>query len=420
VVGLVAVALGTTGVGVALAGPAGGSMTVTRDGAVIEGQAIRGYVYIKANNVTIRNSTIRYDGDHVLRVFDGSVGTVIESTKIYCQGDRTNGIVYGNYAARRVEISGCRNGFVYSSSAPATIVDSTWNGRKVMTGAELGPAPAPAPSPARARAGSAPRAASGATPTGSSAAAAAGIPAGYPGPDNTGVPAGTKLKRSGSLTLSKAGQVVSGLDIAGCVTVTAKDVIIQKSRITCGSPYSIKTTGAKNLVVQDVEINGLAKNTAAVCCSDYSLRRVEIWNVIDGPRLSDNTVIEQSWIHHLVRVGASHNDALQTTGASNIVVRGNSLEVYNPTISDPLNACLMIGSTTGPIVSNLLFERNYCNGGNYSIGIRTDLNAANIKIQNNAFGHDYRFGIVARPAYPGILWQRPTNIWADNRKPVVG
>ncbi|WP_326562734.1 hypothetical protein [Micromonospora sp. NBC_01796] len=416
--------IAVAGIGVAVAGSRDGSMAVYKDGTVIDGAVVNGYIHVRANNVTIKNSTIRYGGaSHAVRIFDGFSGTVVEDTKIHCGSARTNGLVFGNYTARRVQIFGCRNGFMYSDSAPATIVESTWNGKAVNAGAEIGPAPEPPPSESTATPSARPSASRTTAPPASSAPpreVAGRIPESFPGPDNTGVPAGTTLKASGSINATKDGQVFTGLDIKGCFTVTAKNVILRKSRISCGGLYSIRTLGgAANLLVEDVEINGQAKNSAAVCCGDYTLRRVEITNTIDGPRLGSNTVIENSWIHHLARTSGSHNDALQTTGASNIVVRGNSLETYNPTTGDPFNACIMIGSTTGPSVNNLTFEQNYCNGGNYSVGIREDLKGSNIQFRQNVFGRNYRFGVVARPGQAGISWDKASNVWVDNRKPVV-
>ncbi|MDG4784707.1 hypothetical protein O7626_01965 [Micromonospora sp. WMMD1102] len=409
------------GIGVAVAGSGDGSMTITRDGTVLDGRKIEGYVHIKADDVTIRNSTIKYGGAHAVRIFDGFTGALVENTRIQCTEARTNGIVFGNYTARKVRVIGCRNGFVHSPEAPATIVMSTWNGQPVAAG-DLPSAgkPTPAPDPGTPTPGDSPDASDSAAAATVTRAPTSRAPSTFPGPDNTGVPASTALRASGSLKLTQDGQVVSGLNITGCVTVTAKNVVLRKSRITCGGNYSIRTIDAVNLVVEDVEINGLGKNSAAVCCGEYTLRRVDISNVIDGPRLGSDVVVEDSWIHHLTRGPGSHNDTLQTTGASNIVIRGNSLEAYNPVTKDPFNACLMIGSTTGPIVSNLLFEGNYCNGGNYSIGIRTDLNAANIRLSRNVFGRNHRYGVIARPDQAGIRWDRSTNLYADNRKPVVG
>lgn len=413
------------GLGVAFAGSGDESVTITKAGTVLEGRKINGYVHIKADDVTIRNTAVRYGGAHAIRIFEGVSGALIENTSIQCTEPQTNGLVFGNYTARKVRVTGCRFGFMHSPDAPATIIDSTWNGEPVAAGdlpdeheepagAEPGPTPDATPDGTPT---------SGAKPGGEATKTTApnlAIPTSFPGPDNTGVPAGTKLKASGSLKLAEDGAVVSGLDITGCVTVTARNVVIRKSRITCDSNYSIRTDGADNLLVEDVEIDGMGRNSAAVCCGEYTLRRVDISNVIDGPRLGSNVVVEDSWIHHLKRQPGSHNDTLQTTGASNIVVRGNSLEAYNPVTRDPFNACLMIGSTTGPVVENLLFEGNYCNGGNYSIGVRTDLNAVNIRLRANVFGRNYRYGVIARPTQRGITWDRATNLFVDTRRPVVG
>ena len=201
VVGLAILGVVATGVGVAVAASDGsGSMTVTQDGAIVDGQEIKGFVHVKADNVTIRNSTIRYGGDHAIQVFDGSVGTVIEATRVHCEKDQTNGIVFGGYVARRVEVFGCRNGFLYSDESPATIIDSTWNGQPVETAAAVEPTDTPAPASA------APSATKTATPKPSPRAAGADRqrsagtfdgPSGYPGPDNTGVPSGTTLRPSG-------------------------------------------------------------------------------------------------------------------------------------------------------------------------------------------------------------------------------
>nr|MDT0657778.1 hypothetical protein [Micromonospora sp. DSM 115978] len=409
-----------------------GSITVTRDGTVLDGRHVDGYIHIKANNVTVKNLTVRYHGDYSIRIFDGFSGTVVKNTRIYCTAAKTNGIVFGNYTAVGVHVFGCVKAFIYSDDVPANIAGSTWNGRPVTARPPVAPVP-DRPQPADpADSADRPPAASSSTgqpaddpvtePAGAQPAdevGTAAVPSGFPGPNNTGVPAGTTLRPSGSITVTTNGQVLDSLDINGCVLVSAANVVIRKTRIRCGVTYGIRTLNARNLLVEDSEVDGMGRIQVAVCCGDYTLRRVEITNAIDGPRLGTNTVVENSWIHHLKRLPGSHNDTLQTTGASNIVVRGNTLEPYNPATRDPMNACLMIGSTTGPIVSNLLFERNYCNGGNYSIGIRTDLNGSGIRIRNNVYGRNHRYGVVARLTHAGLTWDRPTNVYADSLQPVV-
>jgi hypothetical protein len=243
----------------------------------------------------------------------------------------------------------------------------------------------------------------------------------WPSAATTGVPVGAVLTNSGSLTLRTDSQVITNLNIVGCVTVTARNVTIQRSRITCNSTlYSIRTLStAVNLIVTDVEINGQAINSAAVCCDNYTLRRVNVHHVIDGPRLGNNTRIIDSYVHDLSRIPNSHNDTLQITGANNILIQHNNLQPYNPITRDPANACLMMGSTTAPSTNNVLYQLNLCDGGNYSIGLRTDMIATNVVFKNNKYGHDYRYGVVANPTLRGVTWDKPTNVFFDTGLPVV-
>ena len=424
---LVLVVAGASGA----AADAGGNMVVTEDGTVVDGAVVNGYILVKADRVTIRNSVVRYGGAHAVRVFPGAEGTLIETSRVECRAPRTNGIVFGNYTARDVHVTGCRQGFLRSPAAPATIIGSTWNGEQVdaEVGAAAPQVPGSVPKDRAAAPGGAsgePRteadapAEQGGTATEQGEAAAGPAVAAMPGPSNTGVPDGTQLRRSGPLDLTRNGQVINGLDIVGCVTVSAANVVIRNSRISCDGRYSIRTFNtARNLVVESSEIDGRGGNEAAVCCGNYTLRRVEIRNVIDGPRLGDNVLIEDSWIHHLTRRPGSHNDTLQTTGATRIVVRNNRLDAYNPNTRDPMNACLMIGSTTAPLVADLLYEGNYCNGGNYSIGVRADLKARDLVFRNNTFGRDHRYGVIQKPGQAGLRWDRSSNTYADNRQPVA-
>lgn len=422
-VGLCGIALALTGFGVAAAGPVRGSVTVTTDGSVIDGWRITGYLHVKADGVRIRNTVVRHAGQYAVRIFEGSVGTIVEDSDVYCLTGRTSGLAFGNYTARRVRLHGCAVGFVHSEAAPARIIESTWNGKAVpsdppesVSSTTTEPTAATATAPVTGtRTGRAD--ASRVRRTDDSPVWAGATRASFPGAANTGVPAGTTLRQSGSLTLGTDGQVVDGLDIVGCVLVTAANVTIRRSRISCADTYSIRTLNAINLLVEDVEIDGRGVNQAAVCCSDYTLRRLDISNAIDGPRLADNTVVEDSWIHHLRRRAGTHNDTLQTTGATNVRIRRNALDAYHPEAGDPMNACLMIGSTTAPVVANLVFEGNYCNGGNFSIGIRPDLRAGDIEVRGNAFGRDHRYGVVARP-HPGVEWEASSNVYLDDLRPV--
>src|SRR5262249_29170041 len=112
--------------------------------------------------------------------------------------------------------------------------------------------------------------------------------AGYPSAATTGVPAGTALTASGGLTVSVAGTVIDAKEITGAVTIKAANVVIKRSRISAGDGlYPIRVTSG-NVTVEDTEITG--GRSAAVCCGDFTLRRVNIHHISEGPRMGSNTV----------------------------------------------------------------------------------------------------------------------------------
>src|SRR6187399_1247908 len=80
--------------------------------------------------------------------------------------------------------------------------------------------------------------------------------AGRPGSTNTGVPAGTVLrKHSGDLTITTPGKIISGLGVYGNVIVNAKNVTIKNTRI--------RGTAAN---VQRDLLRASGSNTAGLMC----------------------------------------------------------------------------------------------------------------------------------------------------------
>ena len=242
----------------------------------------------------------------------------------------------------------------------------------------------------------------------------------WPGPGTTGIPDGAALSPAGSLELRTDGQVVADLHVTGRIDVYAKDVVIRRSRITCEDATSAIRTFAStvNLLVEDVEIDGRGQGGVAVQASNYTLRRLDIHDVVDGIGLGSRTTVADSWIHDLTRTGTSHNDCLWVFGGRGIVVRHNRLDAYRSSTSDPMNSCLTVGSAADSSVDGLLFEDNYCNGGNYAIDVHPDVVASNVVFRANRFGRNCRYGIVTRPHSPGLTWEN-TNVWLHNALPVI-
>lgn len=229
-------------------------------------------------------------------------------------------------------------------------------------------------------------------------------PVRYPDETNTGVPVGVVLQPSGSLTITQPGAVIDSLEITGTVVVAADDVTISNSRIKNTGSIAIRNEGA-NLLVVDTEIDGQGKGIPAVAYNSYTLLRVNIHNVGEGPRIAGSDVtIEDSYVHHLVQIDGNHTDVIQVVSGSNIVVRGNNLQAYNPDTGTRGNAAFMFGEDDGE-VRECLVEGNYMNGGNYTVnGGGSGTEGAACTFRRNQFGEDHRYGVRANIG-PNVVWE---------------
>jgi hypothetical protein len=78
---------------------------------------------------------------------------------------------------------------------------------------------------------------------------------GFPDSTNSGVAAGTPLTViSSGMTVSTAGAVVEDKDIRGCLTVTAANVTIRRSKVSCGGGNTIRSNST-GLLIEDVTVS---------------------------------------------------------------------------------------------------------------------------------------------------------------------
>jgi hypothetical protein len=224
------------------------------------------------------------------------------------------------------------------------------------------------------------------------------------GPDTTGVPAGVTLTpQVGDLVITRAGTVVDSVDLTGCITIRANDVVIRNSRITCTASATnmvVATNGSyRNLLVTDSELDGGGIVDIGIGWQNYTLTRSEVRGTNDGARAGSNTVVEGSWIHALVRKGALHPDCVQSTGGTGIRISGNTLDPRNAVTGDQGNAAIMLGSELRPFVlTDVLVEGNRLSSGNYTVNVRGDAAATRVVLRANTFTTDAKYGPVLAPA----------------------
>jgi hypothetical protein len=106
-----------TGVPAGVTLRASGGITASTAGAVIDGVDAP-WISVEAPNVTIRNSRIG-QGTESIPVLNRSTGLVVEDSEII--GKDGTGIMFDNYTARRLEVTGTENAFQAGNNV--TIVD---------------------------------------------------------------------------------------------------------------------------------------------------------------------------------------------------------------------------------------------------------------------------------------------------------
>jgi hypothetical protein len=241
-----------------------------------------------------------------------------------------------------------------------------------------------------------------------------------PGAANTGVPEGTALRASGPLTVSKNGAVLSGLDVKGCIRVRANDVVIRKSRVRCSDgPVISLGDSYTGLRIEQSTLDGLGTATQSLyAVKGVTMSRNEITRTQDGARVGSSFTFVGNWVHGLVRIGDFHVDALQTLGAQNVVIRGNTFDVYNSAEGQRVNSVFQMGTTQGPALKSILVEDNYMNGGNCTVNMHLEAKVlGGVVFRRNTFGPDSERCTHIGLDRPGVVFD-DTNVLASTGRAV--
>jgi len=228
----------------------------------------------------------------------------------------------------------------------------------------------------------------------------------WPGASNTGVPAGTALSNSGSITTSAAGQRISAKNISGSVTINHNNCILEKCKIKGGAYMTVTVKqGVTGTIIRDCEIDSNSTQGSCGINGTGTFQRNNIHHNENGINLNgSNCTLEDNWIHDQGSSGSPHFDGIQIDGGlSNVIVRHNTVSAY--TGSGGVSA-LMIDNYWGPI-NDILVENNKLAGGGFTSYCDGQFDGGaitNVRYLNNRFkkgGYDYVNFNQTNPTFTG-------------------
>jgi hypothetical protein len=351
------------------------------------------------------------------------------------------GLVAGSSAGVGAQVPAITGGTSASSSGTAagsqqgsSISVSPTKGPAATSHGQTGHAAKPSTRPSKPASGPSqgppPSAAAPAPPqgTGSGCTAAHNTPGGpdpfgscWPGPGNTGVPAGTQLSSyRGSCTIRSSHVVISAKAINCAITILASDATIKDSQIE----GTVHTDGAGSVLIEHTTINGGSDHSESVGGANLTVLYDNIYGDQHEVHCYSNCTVEDSWLHDNYN-GASlgwHENGFFNDGGSNFTVVHNSVYCVGGCTADI--TFIPDGNVSYATVSkNLLVATRYAgyclypsSDPQYKPGIMTHIVVTDNVFQRGSNGKCATYG----PVYG---WDRPNNnpgtdgygnVWSGN------
>jgi hypothetical protein len=254
----------------------------------------------------------------------------------------------------------------------------------------------------------------------------------FPGPGNTGIPAGTTLTAwTGGCTVtgnnividSKTINCPNGIDLAGT------NITIKNSKINGLVEVDTEDFPSRSASIIDSEVNGGNFDLAATGIGNLTILRANIYGGHNGMQcdeFSSACNIQDSWIHGQYQppTGDSHLGGILSDGTKNFTIKHNSVFCDAPVNVDgggctgDVNLIPNFAAINGATITYNLMGANkdssYCTYGGEKPPSPTP-HSFNIVYQNNIFqrgvtGHCDAYGPVTDFKFTGA-----GNVWTNNK-----
>ena len=142
----------------------------------------------------------------------------------------------------------------------------------------------------------------------------------WPGPGNTGVPAGTALAAyTGPCTITAANTVIDSKTVNCDLVIRASGVVIRKSRVN-GSIDGSEGSGSSFLLQDSTVVNPARADCLCVGSDNFTVVRSEIRGAYREIYCRRNCVVQDSWVHgqQLIASLAQHASGIRQEQGSQV------------------------------------------------------------------------------------------------------
>lgn len=257
----------------------------------------------------------------------------------------------------------------------------------------------------------------------------------FPGPSNTGVPAGTTLSAyAGTMTITVANTVIDSKTVTGTLRIKAAGVVVKNSLINGRVYIDNDDAGAGySMTIQDTEVVGGAINpndyNFNVGMADFTLIRGKIHGGGLGVDCESNCTVQDTYIYGMATdsTGVAHEGAIRVSNDTNVI---HTAMLCDARDVPPDAGCS--GDYTGygdfaPVQRNLI-QRNlimaspagFCAYGGSSGGKPYSSGANNIRFIQNVFQRgtsksDHgKYVCGSYGAFTDFDAGKPGNVWSGN------
>ncbi len=158
----------------------------------------------------------------------------------------------------------------------------------------------------------------------------------WPGPSNTGVPAGITLTNyTGSCTITAAGTVIDSKLINNCdrldIGASATNVLIKNSRINTVVYNDDVGSFNGSVTLQDSEVDAGSVTYGAVTFKNITVIRSDIRGGQHNVLCASNCKIYDSYLHDPYVQGATHNNGFISNGGNDYLIEHSTVSCNVPT-----------------------------------------------------------------------------------------